>query len=32
MVKWRKAWVRFVYIGITIMGLAVASGAGQGWN
>lgn len=32
MVKWRSAWVKIVYVGITLMTLAVASGAGHFWD
>lgn len=32
MVKWRNVWVKVAYIGITLMALAAASGAGNSWG
>jgi hypothetical protein len=32
MVKWRYMWNRFLLVAITVMALAVASGAGHQWD
>lgn len=32
MVKWRYAWLRLLYVGMTLMALAIASGAGHKWS
>ena len=32
MVKWRNIWVKVAYIGIALMGLAAAAGAGNSWG
>lgn len=32
MVKWRHAWARILYVGIALMALAIASGAGHSWG
>lgn len=32
MVKWRSAWYRILYVTMTLVALAVASGAGLRWE
>lgn len=32
MIKWRYVWARFLYLAMTVMALAVASGAGHSWD
>lgn len=32
MVKWRKMWFQVLYVGTTLMALALACGAGMGWD
>ncbi len=32
MVKWRRIWWKLMYVGMTLMALAVASGADSNWG
>ena len=32
MIKWRHTWTQVVYIAMTVVALAVASGAGWKWG
>ncbi len=32
MIKWRKMWFRVVYVGLSLMTLAIAAGAGHVWD
>ncbi len=32
MIKWRHAWVRLMYIGMTVAALAIAAGADCRWG
>jgi hypothetical protein len=32
MVKWHSVWIQVLYVAMTLMALAIASGAGHEWG
>ncbi len=32
MIKWRHAWIRFLYVATTLVALAIAAGADWRWG